>query len=253
MRGRSPSTRRSLLLLLLAAWAGPGLAGETVKIVTEEFPPYNYTHNGKVTGLATEVVQAVLDEMKVNGSIQSMPWARAYDTALNAENVMIYSISRTAQRDKIFKWVGVIAPGDWYLFSLHGRNLKLQHLDEAKKYQTATVNEDVGEQFLVSKGFAIGKNLQSSNKYEFNYQKLKLGRVDLWVANGLVAAHLAREAGDDPAEVLVPAYHFTDLGREGNYMAFGPKTSDAYVDRFRKALEAIKKKGIYDALQKKWL
>jgi len=253
MRSPSRATRRALMCGVFAALTVPVLAAETVKIVTEEFPPYNYTENGKLTGLATDVVEAVLKEMNVEGSFQSMPWARAYETALNSENVMIYSITRTEQRDKLFKWVGVIAPGDWYLFSLQGRNLKLKRLDEAKKYQTATVNEDVGEQFLVSKGFAIGKNLQSSNKYEFNYEKLKLGRVDLWVANGLVAAHLSRQAGDDPAKVLAPAYHFDDLGSAGNYMAFGPKTSDAYVQRFRKGLEAIKRKGIFEALQKKWL
>jgi polar amino acid transport system substrate-binding protein len=252
MSARHP-LQKSLGCRLPVGFAAASQASETVRIVTEEFPPYNYTDKGKVTGLATEVVEAVLKEMNVKANIQSMPWARAYDTALNSENVMIYSISRTAARDKIFKWVGVIAPGDWYLFSLPARNLKLKTLDEAKKYQTATVNEDVGEQFLVSKGFAVGKNLQSSNKYEFNYEKLKLGRVDLWVANGLVAAHLSRQAGDDPVKMLAPAFHFTDLGSEGNYMAFGPKTSDAYVERFRKGLAAIKAKGIYDALQKKWL
>lgn len=247
---------RALHAVLLGLACGCALAAqarETVKIVTEEFPPYNYTERGRITGLATEVVQAVLDEMDVAGQIQSMPWARAYDTALNTENVLIYSISRTEQRDKLFKWVGVIAPGDWYLFSLPARQLRFKTLDEAKALQTGTVNEDVGEQFLVSRGFVIGKNLQSSNKYEANYQKLKVGRVDLWVANRHVAAHIARGAGDDPAKVLAPAYHFPDLGSEGNYMAFGPKTPDAYVERFRKALEAIKKKGIYETIQKKWL
>jgi polar amino acid transport system substrate-binding protein len=244
---------RAVLLGFACASALCGHAQETVKIVTEEFPPYNFTERGRITGLGTEVVEAVLKEMNVTGQIQSMPWARAYDTALNTENVLIYSISRTEQRDKLFKWVGVIAPGDWYLFSLPARNLRFAALDEAKALQTGTVNEDVGEQFLVSRGFVIGKNLQSSNKYEANYQKLKMGRVDLWVANRHVAAHIARGAGDDPSKVLAPAYHFPDLGSEGNYMAFGPKTSEAYVDRFRKALEAIKKKGIYDAIQKKWL
>ena len=247
------TTFRAFLLCLVCGWVASVHAQESVRIVTEEFPPYNFTSRGKITGVATEVVEAVLKEMNVTGQIQSMPWARAYDTALNSENVMIYSISRTEQRDKLFKWVGVIAPGDWYLFSLPARNLAFKTLDEAKALQTGTVNEDVGEQFLVSKGFVIGKNLQSSNKYEANYQKLKLGRVDLWVANRHVAAHIAREAGDDPIKVLAPAYHFTDLGSEGNYMAFGPKTSDAYVERFRKALDAIKKKGIYDTIQKKWL
>lgn len=245
------------LRALCVAWlVGPVLqawAAETVKIVTEEFPPYNLTQNGKITGLSTEVVEAVLKEIKLDGSIQSMPWARAYDIAQSTENVLIYSITRTPNREKLFKWVGVIAPGDWYLFSLQGKNLKLNQLDEAKTRQIATVNQDAGEQFLVSKGFVIGQNLQSSVKYEFNYEKLKMGRVDLWVSNGLVAAYLARQAGDDPAKVLNPAYHFSDLGSDGFYMAFGLKTSDAFVERFRKGLDTIKKNGTFEALKRKWL
>ena len=128
-----------------------------------------------------------------------MPWARAYDIAMNTENVLIYSITRTAGRERLFKWVGVVAPSDWYLFSLRERPIALSQLEDAKKYQTATVNEDAGEQYLVAKGFAIGVNLQSSNKYELNYEKLRRGRVGLWVANDLVAHYLARQVGDDPA------------------------------------------------------
>ena len=181
-----------------------------------------------------------------------MPWARAYETAQSTEGALIYSIGRTKARDRLFKWVGVIAPADYYLFSLQERNLKLGQLEDAKKYQTATVNEDVGEQFLVSNGFVLGKNLQSSVKYEFNYEKLKLGRVDLWVMGELTAFHLARQAGDDPAKVLAKAYRISELGSDGYYMAFGINTPNAVVERFRNGLETIKRNGTFDALKRKW-
>ena len=44
-----------------------------------------------------------------------------------------------------------------------------------------------------------------------------------------------------------------EISGGGNYMAFGLKTPDALVERFRKGLEAVKRNGIYDALQRKWL
>ena len=86
-----------------------------------------------------------------------------------------------------------------------------------------------------------------------NYEKLKLGRVDLWVMNELGAYFMSRQAGDDPAQVLHKSLRIPELSGGGNYMAFGLKTPDALVERFRKGLEAIKKNGTYDALQKKWL
>lgn len=243
----------TVMILTLCAPYRAHAEATTLRILTEEFPPYNYTEAGEITGFSTAVVHAVLDEIGMRGEIQSMPWVRAYETAQNSEGVLIYSIGRNPQREHLFKWVGVIAPVQHYLYSLRERNLKFNNLDEARQYQIGAVTEDVGEQYLLSKGFLKGKNLQSSVKYETNYEKLKLGRVDLWVMTELVAAYLAREAGDDPAQVLSPSYAIDDLVGDGYYMAFGTKTSDALVERFRKGLETIKRNGTYDALTKKWL
>lgn len=253
LSGFATSARRTLVLLGFLACALPAMAIETIKILTEEYPPFNYTDKGKITGLGTEVVQAVLKEINVEGQFQSVPWARAYESAQNTENVLIYSINRSKDREKLFKWVGQITPTDFFLFSLKNRNIQLTDLDSAKNLQIGTVNQDIGEQFLASQGFMLGRNLQSSSKYELNYEKLKLGRIDLWVMNELGAYFIARQAGDDPAQVLHKSLRIPELSGGGNYMAFGLKTPDALVERFRKGLEAIKKNGTYDALQKKWL
>lgn len=244
------------LWITLAGLLG-GVASEaranTLKVITEEFPPYNYTEAGKITGFSTEVVRAVLQVAKLEGEFQSMPWARAYETARDADSVLIYSIARNPQRESLFKWVGVIAPTQYYLFSLPQRKLRLDRLDQARPFQIATVNEDVGEQYLINKGFVKGQNLQSSVKYELNYEKLKRGRVDLWIMPELSAAYLARQAGDDPAQALARSLAVHDLGNDGYYMAFGTRTPDALVSRLARALATIKTNGTYDALKKKWL
>lgn len=247
--------RRQFAGLAGALWLGAqGVAAHErrLRILTEEFPPYNYTERGRITGLGTEVVEAVLQEIGLQGDIQSMPWARAYQTARDTPGVLVYSIGHTPEREPLFKWVGVIAPTHYYLFSQPGKPLRIESLEAAKAYQIGTVNEDVGEQFLVAQGFAKGVNLQSSVKYEHNYEKLQRGRVDLWIMSELTAHHLARQAGDDPGRTLAKALHIPDLSREGYYMAFGRQTPDALVLRFRKGLEAIKRNGSYDRLQRKW-
>lgn len=256
LSGPLASTRRTALLIATVSlwiYALPAQAVETIKILTEEYPPFNFTDKGKITGLGTEVVQAVLKEINIEGQFQSLPWARAYETAQTTENVLLYSINRSKDREKLFKWVGQITPTDFYLFSLKSRNIHLTNLDEAKPLQIGTVNQDIGEQYLASQGFSLGHNLQSSARYELNYEKLKSGRIDLWVMNELGAYYMSRQAGDDPALVLSKALRIAELSGGGNYMAFGLKTPDAMVERFRKGLESIKKNGTYDALQKKWL
>lgn len=252
-----PSFRRlTLTLSAIASLIGiqPAQAGNGVTVVTEELAPYNMTVDGKLTGMGTEVVEAVLAEVGEEARIQSMPWARAYDIALNSENVLIYSIARTPQRESLFKWVGVIAPTRWSLFSLPGTQFELKSLDDARKYQIATVKEDVGEQYLIDKGFAIGRNLQSSNKYEHNYEKLKAGRVDLWISNELNAHYLVRHASGNPNENAVSQLSLEDLGgANGLCLAFSRNTSDEVVERFRQGLARVRADGRYDAIAARWL
>lgn len=243
------------LMFLTAGQLSPVALAETgLRIVTEELPPYNMTKDGKVTGMSTEVVQAVLHEIGLSASIQPMPWARAYELALNESNVLIYSIARTPAREHLFQWVGAIAPTQWFIFSLAERPVNLSSLDDARLHQIATVNQDVGEQYLVSKGFRIGGELQSSTKYEHNYRKLKVDHVELWISNELNAMYLTRQNGEDPEKVLIRSLPLPELtSEEGLSMAFSRSTPVQTVERFRAGLDTIRRNGVYDAIMRKWL
>ncbi|WP_426110911.1 substrate-binding periplasmic protein [Pseudomonas sp. DSP3-2-2] len=245
----------SVLMLLAASEFSPTANAEpALRIVTEELPPYNMTQHGQVTGMSTEVVQAVLKEIGIETSIQPMPWARAYELALNESNVLIYSIARTPAREELFHWVGAIAPTQWYIFSLAERPIKLNSLNDARGHQIATVNQDVGEQYLISKGFRIGEELQSSTKYEHNYRKLKVDHVELWISNELNALYLTRQNGEDPEKVLIRSLALPELtSQEGLSMAFSRETPAQTVEKFRLGLETIRRNGVYDAIMRKWL
>jgi polar amino acid transport system substrate-binding protein len=211
------------------------------------------TRDGQLTGMSTEVVQAVLKEVNVQASIQSMPWARAYDLALHDPDVLIYSITRTPAREHLFKWVGTIAASRWYIYSAASHPITLLDLNDARDWQTATVNEDVGEQYLIGKQFVIGQQLQSSNRYELNYQKLQTGHVDLWISDELNAAYLAHQAGDEPARTLVQSLRVPELEESGGFnMAFSAGTAEATVQLFRQGLNTIRENGTYDAIARKW-
>ena len=261
---RAPSTiARAALRTVWARWVavlcwvcwgfGAAQAAEPVRVLTEEFPPYNYTDRGRVTGLGTEVVEAVLKELGLQGQFQSLPWARAYETTMNTPGVLLYSIVRTPEREKSFKWVGVIAPADYHLFALAGRDIALASLDDAKRWQIGTVQQTVGEQYLLSQGFLKGQNLQSSVRNELNFDKLQQGRIDLWIMNRLTAHQLVRQAGHVPGQTLKAVLPIDALNDQGGYyMAFGAQTPDAMVERFRKGLQAIVRNGTFERIQRKW-
>ncbi|NBB12240.1 ABC transporter substrate-binding protein [Pseudomonas sp. SLFW] len=246
-------TRSVLYGAVLLCLSVLGASAEPIRIVTEELPPYNMTRDGQLTGMSTEVVRAVLKEVNVDATIQSMPWARAYDLALHDPNVLIYSITRTVEREPLFKWVGTIAASRWFIYSSSTHPISLFDLDDARDWQTATVNEDVGEQYLMSRRFKVGRQLQSSNRYELNYQKLRTGHVDLWISDELNANYIAHQAGDNPAQTLVQSLRVPELEEAGGFsMAFSRGTPDATVRLFEKGLRTVRENGTYDAIARKW-
>lgn len=250
-----PDIRLGLYALLLAtSILGLPAHAQRIQIVTEELAPYNMTVGGKLTGMSTEVVQALIGEVGVEASFQSMPWARAYDMALHMDNVMIYSISRTPEREGLFQWVGMVAPTRWYLYSAASRPITLESLEQARPYQIATVKQDVGEQYLTEHGFHVNSGLQSSIRHELNYEKLQQGRVDLWISNELNARHLARAMGDNPDHSLREVLDLPDLGNgSGLSIAFSKGTPEETVERFRIALRQMHESGRFEAIVRKWL
>lgn len=99
---------KTTLILLYVVLSFAVVNAEEITAVTEDYPPYNYEENGKVTGLSTEIVKATLDEAEIKYSIKTYPWSRAIEMAENGENVLIFTITRNKERERNFKWVGPI-------------------------------------------------------------------------------------------------------------------------------------------------
>lgn len=221
---------------IVTAAPAPG----TIRVVTEEFPPYNYTEDGIVKGISTDIIRRVLKELNMKIEIESLPWSRALNTAQNNENVLIYSIGRNKTRENIFKWVGVIAPAKYYLFAKAERkDINIKNLEDVKKYQTATMINGVREQYFKTQGFSVGKELDSVSKTVQGLKMLEKGRVDLWASNELTGYNLIKKLGFKKEDFKL-AYFIKGLPSEGYYMAFGSKTSDKIVEKFRAALKKVK-------------
>ena len=52
--------------------------GTKYTILTENFPPFNYVKNGKLTGISTEIVQKILDLLDIKSTrTRVMDWKRS--------------------------------------------------------------------------------------------------------------------------------------------------------------------------------
>ena len=78
---------KRLVIALLFTTFPLSLFCQDLQIVTEDFPPYNFEENGVMKDLSTEVVLAVLKEIKEEPEIQILPWARAYKYASTRKTI----------------------------------------------------------------------------------------------------------------------------------------------------------------------
>jgi polar amino acid transport system substrate-binding protein len=214
--------------------------------MTEDYPPYNYPDkNGKPTGLSVDIMREMLKDLKHKDDIKIYPWARSYKIIQKESNKILFVMTRTSQRERMFKWVGPIANNSWVFFANINSNIKINTLGDAKQYKIGTYKDDACEQFLKNEGFL---NLRSVSKDKLNIRKLAKGRIDLWIAGEGQGIFKAKR--ENLAKKIKKVYEIknTEL-----YIAFSKDTSDKEIKRWQESLEKLKKNGTYKKIIDKYL
>ena len=102
-----------LLIVFLMLNASSSIAKQLV--VTEVLPPYQlYNENNVLSGFSVEVLEALFKITKDDIDLKVLPWARAYRTALNKPNTLIFSLSRSPSRENLFFWGGKLTTEEVY-------------------------------------------------------------------------------------------------------------------------------------------
>lgn len=163
----------SSLLFMFFLWTACGYAAD-IQAVTYEWPPYNYTDNGKITGISKEIVEEILNRAEIKADFVVYPWGRGLMMAKTKKNVLIYTMRRIPERENLYKWVGPITPpSNSYLYKLKKRkDIAVHSLNDAKKYSIGVIKGDSMHQYLLSQGFEEGKNIEVVPKEILNLKKL---------------------------------------------------------------------------------
>jgi polar amino acid transport system substrate-binding protein len=215
-------------------------------ILTEDLPPMNFVKDNRLVGPSVEIVEEIKKRVGSQAPIQVYPWARAYQTALEDENVVLFSTTYSEERKNKFKWVGPLATKRDILVAKRGADIRISALDDAKKVRSIGVlREDTKERFLLDHGFT---NLEPVSDDKLNVQKLMIGRIDLWAYKIPGLRTVCELAGVDYHE-LVEVYHLRKIDLS---IAFSKKTQDSIVEKWQKAFDAMSKDGTLMKIKKKW-
>ena len=216
-------------------------------IMTEELPPFNYTEGGQVTAFSSDIVLELCERVGHPKTIRVMPWARAYNSVLEEDNRILFSTTRTPQREALFKWVGPIYKPTIVFYARKGSALQIASLDDAKKVgQIGTYIEDAEETLLKDAGFG---NLASVGDDFLNPKKLARGRIDLWITGDLEGIYKAKKAGVDPGDMEI-AY---EIKTKEYYLAFSKGTADAEIEKWQNALDVMRQDGTYENILRRYL
>ena len=226
-------------IALLALGAAP--AAHAVQVVTEEYVPFSYTENGKLTGLSTEVVTEMGRRAKVPMTFASMPWPQAYDQAQMKSNTCIYSTARLENRERLFKWVGVLATNSWGLFAKSGFNDPVKTLADARPYRIGGVTNDAKTMFLRDNALTNIVTVDEDKQIPpmLTLDRKKLNSVDLWVTGMYAEKAVAKAAGVADTKLVLK------IREEPLWLACGPSVASATVKSLADALESMKKDGSY--------
>jgi polar amino acid transport system substrate-binding protein len=239
---------RLFIFLLILILPSLGFA-QTIRLVTEHYPPYNIdltleeknSRNG-IGGASTEIVIEMIRRSKYAYTLDLLPWKRAYGMAENEPFVGLFSTTRTGAREKLFKWVGPIANNNYVLFSTKQRAIKLANIEEATNYKVGSYRGSAGETVLKEVG--ISSELVRSD--HLNVLKLDHNRVDLWVSGNLYGPYLAKQHG---VTDLQEAY---TLREAKMYVAFNIETPDSVILKLNGILQEMKAEGFLEAVYSRY-
>ncbi len=224
-------------------------AGQSLTIVSDPYPPLGYVKDGEIVGVTVDLIKLLLQKTGIEGKFVMYPWARAYKMAQKEKDIMIYQLTYTEERARLFQLVGPIVGDTDCLWKLKSRkDIVLHDLEDAKRYRIGVVRGYFVHTYLLQNGFEEGKNLEPVHDDDLNIQKLLSGRIDMMFLAELVFNYRVKELGynRDDFDKALPV-----ISNQG-YLGFSRQISPDVVKRFEEALEAIKKDGSYARIMGKY-
>lgn len=249
---------KKLVLIIVLCLVPVAVFAEELPVVCQEFPPYNYLDDdGNVTGSSVEIVTEILQKMGYKADIRLLPWNRAYQAAADGDVAMLFTFSKSAEREKEFFFTDGFAFIEVMFFKRKADNITWETLDDVKDYRIGYVE-----------GYNYGKTLMDAiQNNTFNntdiiaasatvdYQqmlKLANNRIDLAVCPKTQCSRIIKM---NSPELDSLDYVNKSIGPKRDFYAgFSKKWPDAEAlrDQFNVELEKFKAEGKLDAVFKKY-
>jgi len=216
-----------------------------IKVVTEYYPPYSFKdRNGTLKGCAVELVRALFKLNKDELKITLMPWSRAYITAVNFKNTLIFSISRNNIRESKFHWIGKIKQEKYFFWGLREKYSTAKISDQEFKSSLIVVAKyTTNDQMLSAKG---ENKLYRVTELTQGINMLLAHRVDLIVETQVGLKKRFEKQGYD-FNKIVPVYKLPELDYD-LYIAMNINSDPQIVENYYRAYQQLVDNGTVEKI-----
>ncbi len=236
-----------LPIIFLVSFSLLASATENLRVVTEHLPPYQIVKNNKLIGGTSYFIMAeVFKRAGFKVKFEVLPWARAYHIALNEENVIIFSMTRSPEREDKFNWIGELRNLKYSFYALKSTTKNfISNIEQAKKYKMVAVRGSFEAESLLKLGFVQGQNLTLTRGYLEAWEMLLKGRADMTYANAIIGESIYKSLALNSD----PFFNHSYIVDENKlYVAASKKTPESIVVKLTTALESLKKDGSFSAI-----
>lgn len=211
-------------------------ANSQLKVVAEEFHPYQYQIDNEAAGIAVEIVNEILAQNQLSADIEFLPWARAYLIAKETPNTILLSVSRTKKRENLFHWIGKIDKHELHLWV----NDKLWQTNKLSKQQLTSIQIGVPrnghQQYFITHHPTFKDNpFVIVNTKEQLLKMLNKGRVDALLGDEKLLKNRLRRINLNPD--IIRSVHKFKSRDTALYIAISKSTDIKLVNALKSSFE----------------
>jgi len=216
-----------------------------LKFFAANFPPYSYPTETGGAGAMHDVLLEIIKRHQHKNKIEFIPWARARFETENNSDIILIPLARTKEREEKYTWLLHVLDDPYVIVTLKEAKVDISSVEAAKKLKIGILTGSVADNLLRELGFT---KLEVASNDVQNVKKLKLGRIDAWVAPLSGLDQYEKNAGIERKEIRVGA----ELTVLKEYVGASKSFDKQQVVRWQKTFEDMKKDGTYQAIMKKY-
>ncbi|MBJ7309032.1 substrate-binding periplasmic protein [Rugamonas sp. CCM 8940] len=202
--------------------------------------------NGGKRAYYVELMHAMLAQLDLPDRIDEVPLARGLAMLRSRDDVVLFNLDRTPEREDKFAWVGPISEESDYLYERTAAPTGIRSLADARALRVCVLNGNIHDELLAAAGLS---NLYRHNNYAGCFQMLMLGRVDLVASADSGLRHKLRDARVDAAAIQATPVR---ISHSKGYIALSKATSAAELARWNAALATLGRNGALRKLQQQY-